>query len=95
MIKIEGLEKLTRELKAFEKAVASLDGELGTVNLDPSDPGSIERAIIEAEAMIDRKTADYPDNAMIAKLGESIKENLRQQIIEKATQARAEGGEAP
>lgn len=95
MIKIEGLEKLTRELKAFEKAVASLDGELGTVNLDPSDPGSIERAIIEAEAMIDRKTAEYPNNTMIAELGENIKENLRQQIIEKAAQARAEGDTAP
>lgn len=94
MIKIEGLEKLTRELKAFEKAVASMDGELGTVNLDPSDPGSIERAIIEVEAMIDRNTAEYPNNAMIAGLGESMKENLRQQIIEKAAQARTEGDDA-
>lgn len=95
MIKIEGLERLTRELKEFEKAVASMDGELGTVNLDPSDAGSIERAIIEVEAIIDRKTADYPSNALISELGESMKENLRQQIIDKAAHARAEGDDAP
>lgn len=91
MIKIEGLEKLSRDLRAFEKAVASLDGDLGTIHFNPGDAGSIERAIIEVESMVDRKIADYPGNSMIAELGASIKENLRQQIIEKAAQARAEG----
>ncbi|SEN05452.1 hypothetical protein SAMN02800694_2624 [Luteibacter sp. UNCMF331Sha3.1] len=89
MIKLDGFDKLTRELRQFEAAMASLDGELATVKLDPEDPGSIERAIMEVESLINSKLADYPGNAMIANMGDQIKDNLRQQIVEKAAQLRA------
>jgi len=90
VIKIEGLGELTWEMRAFEKAVASMDGKLGTVQFDPADAGSIERAIIEVDAMVDQKVAEYPNNSMIAGLGTAMKENLRAQIIEKAAHLRAE-----
>lgn len=95
MIKLDGLEKLTRDLHQFEAAMASLDGDLATVKLDPEDPGSIERAIIEVETLIDSKLADYPGNTLIANIGDQIKGNLRQQIIEKAAQLRTEGTGEP
>jgi hypothetical protein len=59
MVKITGLDKLTRTLHDAQKAIAALDGELGAVNFNPHDPGSIEAAIAQMEAMIDERLGDY------------------------------------
>ena len=37
MFKIDGLDKLTRDLEAAQKALSELDGELGAVGMDPHD----------------------------------------------------------
>lgn len=93
MLKIEGLDKLTRELRAAEEAMASINGELGSVQFDSKDAGSIERAIIEVETMIDEKLSSYAGNSLVSQMGDAIKENLREQIIERAAQSRAKGSE--
>lgn len=59
MVKINGLDKLTRTLDDAQKAIAAIDGELGAVNFNPNDPGSIEAAITQMEAMIDERLGDY------------------------------------
>ncbi len=59
MVKITGLDKLTRTLDDAQKAIAAIDGELGAVNFNPNDPGSIEAAIAQMEAMIDERLGDY------------------------------------
>ncbi|MEY2160315.1 MULTISPECIES: hypothetical protein [unclassified Rhodanobacter] len=76
MFKIEGLEKLTRQLSEAEKAIASIDGDLGSVNFNPNDPESIERAIIEVENLVDSKLHDYADNPLVTQLAEQMKEQL-------------------
>jgi len=45
MLNISGLDKLNRQLKDAQRAIAALNGELGTVKFDPHDPDAIETAI--------------------------------------------------
>lgn len=39
MIKITGLDKLTRKMDQLAKFAKEVDGELATVSFDPTDPG--------------------------------------------------------
>ena len=89
-IKITGLDKLTRELEGAQKALAEIDGELGTVRFDPHDPASIEQAIRSMETMIDAKLSAYGKNSIIAPLAQQMKESYRLSIVEKAATARLE-----
>jgi hypothetical protein len=91
MIKIDGLDKLTRTLNDAQKAIAAIDGELGAVNFNPNDPGSIEAAITQMEAMIDERLGDYASNPIIAPMMAGMKERYRDAIIERAAQARMGG----
>lgn len=91
MIKITGLDKLTRTLDDAKEAIAAIDGELGAVNFNPNDPGSIEAAIAQMEAMIDERLGDYASNPIVAPMMEGMKERYRDAIIERAAQARMEG----
>ncbi|MEG8223091.1 MULTISPECIES: hypothetical protein [Sphingobium] len=91
MVKISGLNKLTRTLNDAQKAIAAIDGELGAVNFNPNDPGSIEAAIAQMEAMIDERLGGYASNPIVAPMMEGMKERYRDAIIERAAQARVEG----
>lgn len=94
MFKIDGLDKLTRQLRDAEKAIASIDGELGSVSFNPSDPESIERAIVEVENIVDARLLDYANNPLVAQLAEQMKEQFREGIVTKAAEARTGGAEA-
>lgn len=91
LVKISGLDGLTKQLKEAQKALAALDGQIGTVNFDPNDPGSIEAAIRQVELMIDQRAGAYARNPIIAPLIEKLKEQYREGIIQKAAAARLEG----
>lgn len=91
MIKISGLDKLTRQMDELARFGEEVDGELATLSFDPHDPVSIEAAISEMEAAIDEKAVSYEGNEMVSDLVEQIKDNLRDQILEKAAAARLEG----
>jgi len=91
MVKITGLDKLTRTLDDAQKALAAIDGELGGVNFNPHDPGSIEAAIVQMEAMIDERLGDYASNPIVVTMMDGMKERYREAIIERAAQARMEG----
>ena len=91
MLKITGLDKLTRELDEAQKAAEALDGELGTVRFNPSDPASIEAAIQEVERLVDERLDSYASNSIIGPLAEGMKEQYRAGILAKAAEARLEG----
>lgn len=93
MFKIEGLDKLTRQLEEAQQAIASLDGELGTVQFNPNDPASIEQAIQDVEHLVDERVQSYASNPMVASLAEQMKEQYRQAILDKAAEARTGGSE--
>lgn len=90
MIKISGLDQLSRQLEQAQEAIAEIDGDLGTVNFDPNDPASIETAIQEAEELIDAKVKPWADNPLVAQVADGLKEQYRNAIIDRAAEARLE-----
>ena len=92
-MKIQGLDKLTRELDQAQKALKELDGELGTVSFDAHDPISIEAAMQQVDALIDDRLGAYASNSIIGPLAEEMKEKYREAILERAAAARMEGDE--
>lgn len=93
MIKIAGLDSLSRKLKEAQTALEGLDGELGTVTFDPGDPASIESAVQEVERLVDDRLGAYSANPIIGPMAEGMKKQYRQRIIDRAAVARLEGGQ--
>lgn len=91
MMKIRGLDKLQKNLKQLERAMAELDGDLTTVSFDPADPQSIEIAIQNMEAEIDKRIGTDANNNLVAGLADQLKEHFRTAILEKAAAARTSG----
>ncbi len=91
---LKGFEELQRQLGEAEKAMGAIDGELGTVSFDPRDPSSIESAILAVETLVDERLGPYSNNPIVAPVISQMKETYRQAIIDRAAQARLEGGEA-
>ena len=91
MLKISGLDTLTRQLEDASRAFGEIDGQLGTVSFNPHDPASIEAAIAEVEAMVDGKLGAYDSNPIVAPLAAQMKEKYRTAIIDKAAAARLAG----
>ena len=88
MFKIEGLDKLQRELEEASKAFEGADGELGTVRFDPNDPGSIEAAISEINRLVDERLGAYDHNPLVGPMISEMKEKYREALLEKAAAAR-------
>ena len=88
MIKISGLDELTRQLDQAQAAIDEIDGEFVTVSFYPHDPASIEAAIQQAEVLIDAKVQPWADNPLVAQLADGLKEQYRNAIIERAAEAR-------
>lgn len=88
MFKIEGLDQLQRELSEAQQAFGEIEGELGTVQFDSHDPGSIEAAIAQVNTMVDERLGNYASNSIVGPMIEQLKENYREAIIEKAAAAR-------
>lgn len=93
MFKIDGLDKLQKELKEAERALNELDGELGIVNFDPHDPASIEAAIHSVNRMIADRTEEFSDNPIVESLADQMKESYREHILQKAAEARLQSDE--
>jgi hypothetical protein len=91
-MKITGLDTLQKNLADAQKALAALDGELGSVNFNPHDPSSIEAAIAEVERMVDERLGAYASNPIVGPLAEQMKEKYREGILAKAAEARSAGG---
>lgn len=91
-MKITGFDTLQKNLADAQKALAALDGELGSVNFNPHDPSSIEAAIAEVERMVDERLGAYASNPIVGPLAEQMKEKYREGILVKAAEARSAGG---
>lgn len=90
MAKITGLDKFSRKMKEVSSFAREIDGNLGQVSFNASDPGSIDRAIVEMETMIDERAAPYGSNDAIQKIADDLKERYRQMILDKAAAKRLE-----
>jgi DNA-binding FadR family transcriptional regulator len=81
-IKIEGIDKLQRELKEAQQAFEPLNGTFATLRFDPADPESVQAAIEQMEAAVDEKTSPYRHNVFVTKMAEALKDKFRQAIRE-------------
>jgi hypothetical protein len=88
VIKITGLDQLSRTIEDAQKAMSELDGELGSVSFDPQDPASIEAAIKAAEQLIEERVGRYSANSIVGPMIGELKEKYREAILEKAAGAR-------
>lgn len=88
MFKISGLNQLERQLADAQKAIAALDGELGSVSFDPADPASIEAAIQQANRLVDERIGGYVSNPIVGQLAQGMKERFREAVLDKAAAAR-------
>lgn len=93
MLKITGLDKLQKDLDEAQLALSELDGELGTVSFNPHDPGSIEIAIQSVYRMVDERAGQYTSNPLIGPLVEQMKDSYRENILQKAAEARLQADE--
>ncbi|AGP47149.1 hypothetical protein SOD10_14550 [Serratia plymuthica] len=93
MLKVTGLDNLAKNLKDAERVLGELDGELGVVNFNPSDPGSIEAAIQSVNRIIDERMGEYSANPIIGPLAEQMKESYRESILQKSAEARLKSDE--
>ena len=82
---------LSRTIKEVEKAISELDGDIAQLTFNPDDPQSIDQAIQKVNAEIDRRIGIYDQNEVLVSIVEDIKENIRQEIIERAAATRLKG----
>jgi len=92
-VKIEGFEKLQRELSELADAARALDGNLCDLRFDPGDENSVRDAITRMEAAVDAKTARWRSNAAVREIAEKSKQRFREEILRKTSVARQSGGE--
>ncbi len=89
-IEFSGFDKLTGMIEQTKNFQNEIDNEIVDVKFDPFNAESIEMAIIEAERIVDFKAEEYGNNEWVMGIANSMKSNLRQMIIDKASQARIE-----
>lgn len=88
MIKIKGLQNITKILEDAARAAEEIHGEIGHITLNPFDPASIEAAIQTMETLVDDRLGPYGSNPIVSNMAEQIKESCRQRIIDMAAEAR-------
>jgi len=94
MLKITGLDNLQNQLNAVQQALRTLEGQLATVSFDPHDPSSIEVAIQTAYKMVDDRAGSYTSHPLVGSLVEQMKAACRENILQKATDARLQSKES-
>ena len=90
-MKIEGLDKLQRQISEAQTAIEDFGRETVDVSFDAHDAASIEAAIQNAMSMIDQRMSTYAANPFVAPLIEQFKESSRKAILERATETRMRG----
>jgi hypothetical protein len=78
-----GLDDFARQLEEAQRAFDSLNEVIVEIVVVPGDPASVQVAIAQAEAAVDRKAAPYRGNPFVDPVVKALKEKYREQIIER------------
>lgn len=84
MLKINGLNNFQKDLNDIARALKALDGPVGRIDYDPSDPDSVKAAIRRMERLVDGKITRYRNNPMVAKIASAAKSNFKSAILKRA-----------
>jgi hypothetical protein len=94
VLKIKGLDAMSKNLDALSKALDSL----GTMNVqfDASDPASIDAAVKNIEAQVDEKVEPWAGTPFVDQIVANTKEQLAGMIFRRAAELRVaqEAGDA-
>jgi hypothetical protein len=97
MAKIAGIMELFQMRLRVEdacRAFRSLDRELAKITLKPGDAASVEAAMRQMEAAVDRKAAPFRGNKFVDPFVKPLKDKYRAAIREKAAAGRGKPGAA-
>ena len=83
-------DKLIKEFDQVQKALSRLDGKIANVAFDPNEPASIQAAISQMEASIDKAVSPYGRNPMVQQITDGMKSAYAEQINQKAAEARGD-----
>ena len=81
---VTGFKDLQKTLRDSQRALKALDGTIGTLEFDPTDPSSVKDAIGTMERMVAEKTLPYRGNAVVENIAGQMKERYRTGILERA-----------
>jgi hypothetical protein len=81
MVEVKGLHELHRNLEELQLALESLHGTIAEIPINPSDPASVEKAVEQMEAAVDRKVAPYGNNKMVAVVIRAAKDEYRKALL--------------
>ncbi len=87
-MEFKGFDDLSKHLEEAQRAAESLDGELCALQFNPADPNDVRRAIQEMERAVGARFLPYKNNPFIQPFIEASKQNFREQIEQKAEEAR-------
>jgi len=88
---IKGLDALQNTLQEAERAAEALDGDIAQLQFNPADPKSVEQAIAEGNAKVDKKLGPYRSNPIAQKMAEALKQKIEETVRAKAKSAPAFG----
>ena len=89
MFKIEGLDKLQKELDEVSKSLNALSGQVSSLQFDPGNEASVAAAVRKMEASVDAKVARYRNNPFVKELTADIKKQYREEILKQAREAKS------
>ena len=90
MVAVMELYQMRLRVEEACRAFRSLDRELAKITLEPGDAASLEAAMRQMEAAIDRKAAPFRGNKFVDPYVKPLKDKYRAAIREKA--AAGQGG---
>jgi len=79
-IRINGLDKLQRQLKEAQQAVKKLNGQITTLEFNADDPRAMQRAIRQMESAVDTRVSQYRNNPFVVEMVKATKEKFRKEI---------------
>lgn len=88
MLKIKGLDTLSKNLDALSKALESL--KTMNVQFDPNDPVSIDAAVKDMEAQVDEQVEPWAGTPFVDQIIAETKEQLVSMIFDRAATLRLE-----
>lgn len=85
-VDVEGFDGRQRD-----EAKKAFQGLRVPIRVDPKDSEAVARALEGIRRAIDERVEMYPDNPLVRQMGESVKEELRQRLLDRVAGANREG----
>jgi len=82
-IRTKGFNEIQRDLQDAQAALASLNGPIAEIPINPSDPESVQQAIRKMEEAVDRKVAPYGNNRLVAAVVTAAKDEYRKALLKR------------